>query len=45
MILAAGERVPEATVWRAPHDRVPLTEVLAEGPALFVFYLFDWSAT
>jgi hypothetical protein len=44
-MLGAGERVPEASVWTAPHERRQLTEVFGEGRALFVFYLFDWSAT
>ena len=44
-MLGAGDRVPDATVWTAPHERHALTELLADGPALFVFYLFDWSAT
>jgi hypothetical protein len=32
-------------VWTAPHVRRTLEEVLADGRALFVFYLFDWSST
>jgi hypothetical protein len=34
-----------ATVWTAPNQRRTLGDVLADGPALFVFYLFDWSST
>jgi hypothetical protein len=44
-MLAAGKRVPEATVWRAPNDRRTLEQLVADGPALFLFYLFDWSST
>ena len=44
-MLGAGDRVPKATVWTAPHQRNSLDELLADGPALFVFYLFDWSST
>jgi hypothetical protein len=44
-MLGAGEPVPEASVWTAPHERRQLTELVGEGRALFVFYLFDWSAT
>jgi hypothetical protein len=44
-MLGVGERVPQATVWTAPHQRNSLDELLADGPALFVFYLFDWSST
>ena len=44
-MLRVGDRVPEASVWTAPNQLRPLSELLAEGPALFVFYLFDWSST
>lgn len=44
-MLAAGERVPAASVWTAPHDRATIEELLADGAALFLFYLFDWSST
>jgi hypothetical protein len=44
-MLEQGDRVPEATVWTAPHERRTIQELLAEGRALFVFYLFDWSST
>jgi hypothetical protein len=44
-MLGQGDRVPEAIVWTAPHERRTIQELLAEGRALFVFYLFDWSST
>jgi hypothetical protein len=44
-VIAIGERVPEAIVWTAPHERERLSELLAGGRALFLFYLFDWSST
>jgi len=44
-MLGVGDRVPQATVWTAPHQRSSLDELLADGPAFFVFYLFDWSST
>jgi len=44
-MLGQGDRVPEATVWTAPHQRQTLTDLVADGPALFLFYLFDWSST
>jgi hypothetical protein len=44
-MLEVGGRVPKAAVWTAPHKRRSLDELLADGPALFVFYLFDWSST
>jgi hypothetical protein len=37
--------VPEARVQRAPGDAVTIAELLAEGPILLFFYLFDWSST
>lgn len=44
-MLGVGDPVPAASVWTAPHVRRTLEEVLADGRALFVFYLFDWSST
>jgi hypothetical protein len=44
-VLGVGNRVPEASVWTAPNQLRSLSELLAEGRALFVFYLFDWSST
>jgi hypothetical protein len=44
-MLGVGDRVPEARVWTAPNERSSVSELLAGGRALFVFYLFDWSST
>jgi hypothetical protein len=44
-MLGVGDRVPDASVWTAPNQLRPLSDLLAEGRALFVFYLFDWSST
>ncbi len=44
-MLGAGDRMPDASVWIAPNERRQLSELLADGRALFVFYLFDWSST
>jgi peroxiredoxin len=44
-MLAAGDRMPDAQIWTAPREEAPLTDLLAEGPLLLVFYLFDWSGT
>jgi hypothetical protein len=44
-MLKVGEKVPAATVWTAPHERRTIQELVRDGRALFLFYLFDWSAT
>ena len=44
-MLSVGERMPEATVWIGPRERVALPQLVADGAVLLVFYLFDWSAT
>ncbi len=44
-MLEAGERIPQATVFRNPGEAVSLRELAAEGPVLLLFYLFDWSST
>ena len=40
-MLAAGDRVPEATVWQAPRDAVSVRELAPGRSKLFLFYLFD----
>jgi hypothetical protein len=44
-MLQAGDRVRAASVWIVPHERHAIGDLLAEGRALFLFFLFDWSAT
>jgi hypothetical protein len=44
-VLGPGDRIPDVTVWIAPRERIPLRELVADRPALFLFYLFDWSST
>jgi hypothetical protein len=44
-VLAKGQRAPEVSLWTAPNERQTLSEILDNAPALFLFYLFDWSST
>jgi hypothetical protein len=44
-MLERGDRIPNATVHVAPTEQHTIAELLEDGPALFLFYLFDWSAT
>jgi hypothetical protein len=44
-VLGEGDRLPEARVWLGPRERVTLGEIVADGPTLLFFYLFDWSGT
>jgi len=44
-MLAVGDRIPEARVWTTPQENATLGEIVAAGPILLLFYLFDWSAT
>jgi hypothetical protein len=44
-VIAPGATVPDARVWLAPDEAESLAELAREGPTLFLFYLFDWSAT
>jgi hypothetical protein len=44
-VLTEGDRLPEARVWLGPREQVSLAEIVADGPVLFFFYLFDWSST
>ena len=44
-MLAPGDRVPQATLYRNPGEPVSLDDLVAEGRVLLLFYLFDWSST
>jgi hypothetical protein len=44
-MLAVGERIPQATVWVGPREQLTMEEIVADGPVLLLFYLFDWSST
>ena len=43
--LGVGDRIPEGTVGTGPREHVALGQLVADAPALFVFYLFDWSSS
>ena len=45
MMLAAGDRIPDARVWTTPKESATLEEIVGDGPILLLFYLFDWSST
>jgi peroxiredoxin len=44
-LLEVGDRIPDARVWTTPQENATLTEIVADGPILLLFYLFDWSST
>jgi hypothetical protein len=44
-MLAVGDRIPEATVWTGPRESASLRELVADGPVLLIFYIFDFSST
>ena len=44
-MLQIGESVPAARVWTSPQESTTVDELVAEGPVLLLFYLFDWSST
>jgi hypothetical protein len=44
-MLGIGDRIGEASVWTAPREQRRVSELVEDGPALFLFYLFDWSST
>jgi hypothetical protein len=45
-MLAVGDSAPlGATVWRPSAEATTIGDLLAEGPILLLFYLFDWTGT
>jgi len=44
-VLAVGDPIPDERVWTAPQETATLAEIVADGPILLLFYLFDWSST
>ena len=44
-MLTVGDRIPEARVWTTPQESVTVEQLVAEGPIMLLFYLFDWSST
>ena len=44
-MLDAGDRIPDGTVFVAPREPAQLSELVADGPALFLFFLFAWTST
>jgi hypothetical protein len=44
-VLTVDDRIPDARVWTTPQESATVTEIVAGGPILLLFYLFDWSST
>jgi peroxiredoxin len=44
-VLGVGDPIPDERVWATPQQTATLTELVADGPILLLFYLFDWSST
>ena len=45
-MLGVGEQAPlEATVFRPPVEATMLGDLLADGPIVLLFYLWDWTGT
>jgi hypothetical protein len=44
-VLRPGDRIPAGRVFVAPRESARLGDLVADGPALFLFFLFAWSST
>jgi peroxiredoxin len=44
-MLEPGDTIPDVAVQSAPGTEVRLRSLVADGPVLLLFYLFDWSST
>jgi len=45
LVLREGDRIPNAMVFLEDRRTVGMHDLLAEGPILCAFYIFDWSST
>ena len=44
-MLSADDRIPDGQVWLAPRESAAIPDLVADGPTLFLFFLFAWSST
>jgi hypothetical protein len=45
-VLEPGDTAPlDATVWPLSAEPTKLRDLLADGPVLLLFYLYDWTGT
>jgi hypothetical protein len=44
-VLSVGEKIPDGRVWTTPQESATIAQLVADGPILLLFYLFDWSST
>ena len=45
-MIEKGQPMPRVDVWPAPAAApIGLDSLIADGPVLLVFYLYDWSST
>jgi hypothetical protein len=45
-VIGPGDRIPDVHVWHEPStDPFALDTLVAGGPVLLLFYLYDWSTT
>jgi hypothetical protein len=44
-VLGVGDHIPEGEVFVAPRESARLHDLVADGPALFLFFLYAWSST
>jgi peroxiredoxin len=44
-MLKVEDTLPDVRIALAPGELVSMRELVEPGPALFFFYLFDWSST
>jgi hypothetical protein len=44
-VLGVGDRIPDGQVFVAPREPARLPDLVSDGPALFLFFLFAWTST
>ena len=44
-MLGVGDRIPDGNVWLAPRESAAIPDLVADGAALFLFFIFAWTST
>jgi hypothetical protein len=44
-MLGVDQQIPDAVVFNESREPITMRKLVADGPVLCAFYIFDWSST